>query len=82
MVGEHHIKNRDFKRFYLEKVAIGEGCGCAEQAIGMLDIEASLQKNATHKRTRTTIKTSWSRFLALIRPQRSKEKCGADSDQS
>ena len=29
-----------FEKFYFEKVALGEGCGCAEQIIGTRDIDA------------------------------------------
>ncbi len=68
------MKDQRFERFYLEKIAIGEGCGCAEQAIGMLDMDARLQKIATQRRSRMATKTAWSRFLNLIFQQRASDK--------
>lgn len=38
------MREKSFERFYLEKVAVGEGCGCAEQAIGMRDMDARSRK--------------------------------------
>ena len=45
------MARKDFERFYLEKVAIGEGCGCAEQAIGMRDLDRQA-KRLTARNTR------------------------------
>jgi hypothetical protein len=70
----HQMKDRRFERFYLEKVAIGEGCGCAEQAISMLDMEARSQKIAVQIRLREPTKPFWSRFLDSCRRQRAGDK--------
>ena len=40
------MSRKSFERFYLEKAAIGEGCGCAEQAIGMRDLDRQARKAA------------------------------------
>jgi len=34
------MANTDFERFYYTHVALGEGCGCAEQTITPRDLEA------------------------------------------
>ena len=33
------MASKSFERFYYEKIALGEGCGCAEQIIGTRDLE-------------------------------------------
>lgn len=33
------MSGKSFERFYYEKIALGEGCGCAEQIIGTRDLE-------------------------------------------
>lgn len=76
------MKDQRFERFYLEKIAIGEGCGCAEQAIGMLDMEARSRKIAIRRHSRMATKTAWSRFLDLIFQQRASNKYGVDRGQS
>ena len=35
-----HPNRESFERFYLTKVALGEGCGCAEHATRIRDLEA------------------------------------------
>ncbi len=60
------MKHRDFERFYLEKIAIGEGCGCAEQAIGMRDMDARARGLSAPRRSRTLRKTFWSIFPGFI----------------
>lgn len=35
-----------FESFYLRKVALNEGCGCAEQIIGTRDLERRSQEAA------------------------------------
>ena len=35
-----HPNRESFERFYLTKVALGEGCGCAEHATRLRDLEA------------------------------------------
>ena len=41
------MPGRCFERFYSEKIAPGEGCGCAEQSVGTRDPEARLRGTAT-----------------------------------
>ncbi len=43
------MQRQSFERFYLEKVAVGEGCGCSEQIIGMRDMDARSRKAALRK---------------------------------
>ena len=38
------MPENSFERFYLEKVALGEGCGCAEQVIGTRDLDRRAQE--------------------------------------
>ncbi len=40
---EVSMRRQSFERYYLEKIAVGEGCGCAEQALGMRDMDARSQ---------------------------------------
>ncbi len=43
------MKRETFASFYLRKVALNEGCGCAEQIIGTRDIEARAGAAALHR---------------------------------
>ena len=36
----------DFERFYYTKVALGEGCGCAEHVTRMRDLDALVANDA------------------------------------
>ena len=38
------MSRNSFERFYYEKVALGEGCGCAEQIIGTRDLDRRSQE--------------------------------------
>ena len=38
------MRKDGFERFYMEKVALGEGCGCAEMAINMRDVDADMKR--------------------------------------
>ena len=40
------MSRNSFERFYYEKVALGEGCGCAEQIIGTRDLDDSSREAA------------------------------------
>ena len=40
------MQRDSFERFYFEKVALSEGCGCAENIIGTRDLEARFQETA------------------------------------
>jgi len=40
------MRKDGFERFYMEKVALGEGCGCAEMAINMRDVDADMKRRA------------------------------------
>jgi len=40
------MPSNSFERFYFEKVALGEGCGCAEQIIGTRDLDAHSRETA------------------------------------
>jgi hypothetical protein len=39
-------QRESFERFYLTKVALGEGCGCAEHATRIRDLEAYADRSA------------------------------------
>lgn len=82
MAWTSRMKDQRFERFYLEKIAIGEGCGCAEQAIGMLNMEAQAKKIAAQKHSPKATKTLWSRILDLIRRQGASAKYEANRDVS
>lgn len=41
------MPENSFERLYLEKVALGEGCGCAEQVIGTRDLERRAKEAAS-----------------------------------
>ncbi len=43
---ERPMPSNSFERFYYEKVALSEGCGCAEQIIGTRDLEARAHEAA------------------------------------
>ena len=64
-MSQRQRQRQNFERFYLEKVAIGEGCGCAEQAIGMVDLEAQAKKILAHQGAGTARKTLLSTISAL-----------------
>ncbi|MEQ8298494.1 MAG: hypothetical protein RIB55_18650 [Nitratireductor sp.] len=34
------MKRHSFERFYMEKIALGEGCGCAEHVTRIRDLDA------------------------------------------
>ena len=44
------MPSNSFERFYYQKIALGEGCGCAERIIGTRDLEAR-SKEAAFRRT-------------------------------
>ncbi len=48
----------DFQKFYYEKVATGEGCGCAERIIDEHEF-----KRLAHTPKMRAPKFSWTRFL-------------------
>ncbi len=43
------MPDKSFERFYYEKVALNEGCGCAEHAIRTYDIEAHSRNTASRR---------------------------------
>jgi hypothetical protein len=43
---DRHKNRESFERFYLTKVALGEGCGCAEHATRIRELEAYFQDRA------------------------------------
>ena len=45
-IRERPMSGKSFERFYYERVALGEGCGCAEQIIGIRDLEARAREAA------------------------------------
>jgi hypothetical protein len=51
-----------FAHFYLTRVALGEGCGCAEQAMRLREIEGRL-----HARPIETRRTAWPLRALLAR---------------
>ncbi len=55
-----------FERFYLEKVAVGEGCGCSEQIIGMRDMDALARQAALQKAARDGRGDRWSWLRRLF----------------
>ena len=46
-----YANRESFERFYLTKVALGEGCGCAEHATRIRDLQAASQASAAHERS-------------------------------
>lgn len=69
------MRRQSFERFYLEKVAVGEGCGCAEQAIGMRDMDARSRQLASRRQTSPFLTTlgMWFRDLGRLLPPWSKQ---------
>ena len=68
-------RRESFERFYLEKVAVGEGCGCCEQIIGMRDMDARSRKAALQRAARDDHGVRWSwlrRFFGQRRPSTSR----------
>ena len=55
-----------FDRFYLQKVALGEGCGCAEQVIRMRDIDEALAGQAGSAVPRSTAIGSMAKLFRRI----------------
>lgn len=64
------MQRQSFERFYLERIAIGEGCGCAEQAIGMHDMDARSRELALQEGTRTNPDDRWAWFRHIFRRKR------------
>ena len=48
------MASNSFERFYYQKIALGEGCGCAEQLISTRDLDARAQKAALQRALRKT----------------------------
>lgn len=44
------MKNNSFEKFYYEKIALGEGCGCAEQIISAYDLDRRSREAAMQKK--------------------------------
>ena len=43
------MPDKSFERFYYEKIALNEGCGCAEHAIRTHDLEAQSREAASRR---------------------------------
>ena len=56
--------DQDFTKFYLEKVATGEGCGCAERVIDVHEAERLAGKPVLRVAWRFPRKGDLHRFLA------------------
>ncbi|MCE8007955.1 hypothetical protein [Aestuariivita sp.] len=72
-------RDRDFTRFYFDKVATGEGCGCAERVIDIHEAERLAGKPARHvPLVRLPRRGDLRRFLAKAgltsRPKRPKHE--------
>lgn len=57
-------REQDFTKFYYEKVATGEGCGCAERVIDVYEAERLAGKAMRHVSFRLPRKGDFRRFLA------------------
>ena len=57
-------KELDFTKFYYDKVATGEGCGCAERVIDVHEAERLAGKPVLTVRWRLPRKGDLRRFLA------------------
>ena len=57
-------REQDFTKFYYEKVATGEGCGCAERVIDVHEAERLAGKPMLHVPLRLPRKGDLRRFLA------------------
>lgn len=60
------MQRKSFERFYLEKVAVGEGCGCSEQIIGMRDMDARAQRATLQKAVRNGRGNHWAWLRRLF----------------
>jgi hypothetical protein len=59
-------KPESFEHFYLTKVALGECCGCAEQAIRLREMEGSAGARSRPPETRRTIRPLRVFFATLV----------------
>ena len=57
-------REQDFTKFYYDKVATGEGCGCAERVIDVHDAERLAGKPVLHVPLRFPKRGDLRRFLA------------------
>ncbi|WP_050931640.1 hypothetical protein [Aestuariivita boseongensis] len=57
-------RKHDFTKFYYDKVATGEGCGCAERVIDVHEAERLAGKPVLHVPLRLPRKGDFRRFLA------------------
>jgi hypothetical protein len=57
------MRRESFEHFYLTKVALGEGCGCAEHATRISDIE----RHAAERPLRKNFAGRQSPVIALLR---------------
>lgn len=57
-------RERDFTKFYFDKVATGEGCGCAERVIDVHEAERLAGKPMRLTRWRLPRRGDLRRFLA------------------
>src|SRR5262245_366726 len=47
--GRKAMRRDNFERFYYEKIALGEGCGCAEHVTRMRDLDELAVRSAERK---------------------------------
>ena len=52
-----------FEKFYFDKVATGEGCGCAERVIDVHEFNRLAGRNLRLTRLRWPKRADWTRFL-------------------
>ena len=64
------MRKDSFERFYMEKVALGEGCGCAEMAINMRDVEARTERPASDATQKPNRAGLLRRLIARVRRTR------------
>jgi len=64
------MRKDSFEKFYMEKVALGEGCGCAEMAINMRDVDADMRRRADAARRGSVIGRSFRGLTAWVRTLR------------
>ena len=64
------MRDNSFERFYLEKMALGEGCGCAEHVSRLRDLDqAAAQAHIGFATARPVLPARLARLMArLIAP--------------
>lgn len=60
------MRRASFERFYFEKVALGEGCGCAEHVTRMRDLEQMAARRRSISVFRRVIPAFWRQVTGAV----------------